>query len=160
MNCPSLLPGFQLSLRAALAAGLALVFAQVLRLPFPIYAMISAVIVTDFEVSKTRRLGLPRLAGTILGATLGAALTPLLPDQAWAVGTGIFSAMFLSHLVRLPEAAKVSGYVCAIVLLDHSDHPWTYAFYRTLETVLGISAAILLSLVPKLIPTDKPNQSG
>ena len=141
----------QLSLRAAAAAGLAIGIGQLLRVQFPIYAMISAVVVTDLDPAETRKLGLPRLVGTVLGATLGALISLLLSPSAWEVGLGVLLAMFLSHLLRLQGAAKVAGYVCGIVLFAYDDAPWSYALHRTIETIIGIALAILISLVPKLL---------
>ena len=149
------LPAFGLFIRAALAAGLSVALAQLLQLKFPLYALIAAVIVTDRLPSETRKLGLRRLGGTVLGAALGAVLSPLLSPTPWAIGLGIIAAMFLSHLLRLQDAAKLTGYLCGLVLLDHSAHPWVYALHRLIETVLGIGVAVLVSLVPKLIRIDK-----
>jgi uncharacterized membrane protein YgaE (UPF0421/DUF939 family) len=145
----------QLSVRAAVAAGLALSVAGLLRLPYPIYALVGAVIVTDLSPEVTRKLSVPRVAGTVLGAVMGALWSPLFG------GTGAFAplgvtlavalAMFSAHLLRLESAMKVSGYVCGIVLIQFAVDPWTYALFRTIETVVGIGAALLVSLVPPFL---------
>ena len=150
-------PAFQLSLRAALSAGLAVAIAEVLRLEYPIYAMISAVIVSDLSPSETRQLGLLRLAGSAVGAAVGVAFS-YLPSAAWSIGLSILFAMFLSHLLRLRRAARLAGYVCGIIVLTHSDHAWSYGLYRLTETSLGIGVAVLVSVVPKLIPIGEPEQ--
>ena len=152
----NLLPGFQLSLRAAVAAGLALMAAQLLRLQHPLYAMISAVIVTDLVAAETPKLALPRLAGTFVGSVLGAVFITLLPPGVWTTSFSIFAAMFASHLLYLRGAAKIAGYVCGIVLLDHGDSPWSYALFRMIETALGIGAAMCVSVVPKLLKPKNP----
>jgi uncharacterized membrane protein YgaE (UPF0421/DUF939 family) len=141
-----------MSLRAAVAAALSFAIAQWLELQFPIYAMISAVVVTDLKASETRNLGVPRMVGTVVGAVLGALTCAVLRPNPLEAGVAIFAAMFLSHLLRLRNSARVAGYVCGIVLLAYGDHPWFYALYRSIETGLGIAMAMLVSLVPKLLP--------
>ena len=149
---------FQSAIRSALAAGLALAIAQALQLQHPIYALIAAVIVTDLSPSQTRQLGLRRLVGTLFGAAVGAVLSQLASPTPWAIGFGIFAAMLLSRIFHLQAAAKIAGYVCGIVMLDHGDHPWSYALYRLIETVLGIGTALLVSLIPKLMRAEIPEQ--
>jgi uncharacterized membrane protein YgaE (UPF0421/DUF939 family) len=158
LNQSSHVPAFQMSLRAAVAAALSVAVAQWWHLQFPIYAMISAVVVTDLKASETWKLGLPRLVGSILGAVLGALTCAFLRPNAWETGLAIFVAMFLSHLLRLRNSAKVAGFVCGIVILAFGEDPWNYAFHRTIETALGIAMAMLVSLVPKLLPTHETAQ--
>jgi uncharacterized membrane protein YgaE (UPF0421/DUF939 family) len=147
-----------LSIRAAAAAAISVALARLLQFPFPLYAMIAAVIVTDLSPAETRKLGWRRILGTVLGSVLGAVLAAVLPYGALTIGIGIFIAMFLSHLLHLPQAARVAGYVCAIVLLEHSGESCVYALWRFAETTLGIGVALLVSLVPKLIRHDEPGR--
>ena len=142
-----------------MAAGLSIAAARWFNLPFPIYAMISAVVVTDISSTETRKLGPARMAGTILGAVIGATLNILLPSGAWTIAVGIFVAMFASRFVNLRDA-KLAGYVSGIVLLDHGQQPWSYAFLRVVETGLGIVAAFLVSFVPKLIKAPPAENAG
>ena len=153
----------QVGTRAGAAAGIAVALAQVLRLDFPIYAMIAAIIVTDLSPARTRQLGLQRLLGTIVGATIGAAVSILIANfnrfGPLAIGIGVLISILISHACGIKEAAKLTGYVCAIVLLSHHDRPWTYAFYRLIETVLGIAVAVGVSLIPKLLRVSEPQEA-
>jgi uncharacterized membrane protein YgaE (UPF0421/DUF939 family) len=155
---PSAVTAFQVSTRAGVAAALSLFFARRLNLPFPVYALIAAIIVTDLSPATTRRLALQRLVGTFLGAIFGAVVTVATPASQTAAPTvalAVVGTMLLSHLIGIPAAARLAGYVCAIVLVSFSDQPWTYAAYRCVETILGIATAVGVSFVPKLIRVDE-----
>ena len=145
------LGAFQLSLRAAVAAGIAAAVAGLLGLQHPVFALISAVLVTDLAPARTRSLAVPRFAGTALGTLLGACFAAWLPNGPWLAVAGVFAGMFLSHLLRLRGSARLAGYMCAIVVVTVGVDPWTHALHRMLETLLGIGAALLVSLVPGLL---------
>jgi uncharacterized membrane protein YgaE (UPF0421/DUF939 family) len=156
-----MMPALQLSLRAAVAAIVAFGVAQLLQLPHPVYAMISAIIVTDIQAAETRKLALPRLIGTLIGSVFGAAMNSMLPPSLWTIGAGIMIAMFVTQQISLPATAKLAGYVCAIILLDRGNTPWSHAFFRMIETTLGIGGAICVSFVPKLIqPNNRKEATG
>ena len=150
----TLVSGLQLSLRAAVAAASAVAIAHFLRLESPIYAVIAAVLVLDLSPSTTIQLSLQRMTGTLLGATVGGLLSYVLPAGPVAMGISILVAMLLCSVLQLRGAAKVSGYVCGIVVLVHGSDPWTHAVDRAIETLLGIGMAVLVSLVPKLMRVE------
>jgi uncharacterized membrane protein YgaE (UPF0421/DUF939 family) len=158
MNRSQILPALQLSTRAAVSAAVALATAQLLQLDTPIFAMVAAVVVTELTAAQTRELALRRLAGTVLGASTGALLSYVVPAGPLAVGVSILVAMFLSHLFRIEAAARLTGFVCGLVVLAYGDHPWAHALDRTLETMLGIGAAYIVSHVPKLTGAKAPER--
>jgi len=142
-------PAIQISVRAAVAAGLAFWIAELLHAEFAIYALVGAVIVTDLSPAMTRRLGLQRMAGTLIGAMAGAVLCYVLPVGPVALGAAILLSMLVTYLLRLePAAARVAGYVAAIVMFTYRQDPWHYAYARAWETLVGIGSALLVGLVP------------
>ena len=156
MGMHSILTESQLALRAAVGGSIACYLAAFLQLQRPIYALVAAIIVTDFAPSQTKRLSLQRLSATGIGGMCGVAVWSAFGQAQWSVGLGILIAMVLSHACNASAGAKVAGYVCALIILDSGDDPLTYAWYRVLETVLGIAIAWLLSLVPRLIELKEP----
>jgi uncharacterized membrane protein YgaE (UPF0421/DUF939 family) len=122
-----------------------------LGLERPIYALLAAVIVTDILPSQSRMLAVHRLLATMIGAVCGAALTLVLPPGSIAIGVSILIAMLLCQLLQVPDAAKIAGFICGIIVLEYSAEPWLNAFSRFTETALGVVVALLVSYVPKLI---------
>jgi uncharacterized membrane protein YgaE (UPF0421/DUF939 family) len=148
--------GLQLAIRAGLAAGLSIAIAQFFKLEYPIYAFIAAVIATDLKPAESRRLGFVRIVATVVGALLGAALSAAFPPGPMTVGVSIVIAMLFCNLIRAPESARVAGFICGLVVFDHASAPFHYAFFRFIETVLGVAVAWAISYVPKLIRAEQP----
>lgn len=146
----------QMAGRAALAATLAFWAAKLFGSDYAIYALISAVMVTNLSVQETRDQALPRLVGTVIGGVVGALWTYVLPSGPIAIGVAIFVAMLPMYLLKLDGGAKLTGYMAALVIYTHAGDPWIYAVMRGFETVLGIAAAGVVSYLPKFLPRPTP----
>ena len=147
--------GGQLAARAALGAGISLAIARALNLETPIFALIAAVIVTDRDPAETRRLAIRRVISTAIGAACGVALAQVLGQSSWEAAIAIFIAMMLSIAVTQLGDPKIAAYLCALIIINYSEQPFHYAFYRFIETVLGILVAWAISLVPKLVEIEE-----
>ncbi len=159
LSAPSIKPilrSTQLAFRAAVAATVSYGLAKMFALEHPIYALISAIIVTDFSPAETTKLGLQRLAATVIGAACGMAIWAVFKPVEWAVGLGILAAMVVCHIFKVSAGAKVAGYISALVMLNYEENPWSFAWNRLIETALGIGVAWLVSLIPRLIQIEEP----
>lgn len=148
--------GMQLAVRAAVGAAVSLAIAHWLKLDTPIFALIAAVIVTDRNPAETRRLAIRRVISTAIGAGCGVVLAQFLGQSSWEAGIAIFVSIVLSIAVTQLGDPKIAAYLCALIVINFSGEPLHYAFYRFIETVLGIVVAWAISLVPKLVHLEEP----
>ncbi|WP_066380461.1 MULTISPECIES: aromatic acid exporter family protein [unclassified Anabaena] len=135
----------KMALKMAIASAISLVISQSLQSHYPFYAVIAAIIVMSSTHGSTLKLGIQRLIGTVIGAIAGAAFTVILGSNFWSLGICVFITIFLASHWKYHEAAKLAGYVSAIVILSYNHSPWLYAWHRFLDTLLGISVAVLVN---------------
>ncbi|MBW4473218.1 MAG: FUSC family protein [Stenomitos rutilans HA7619-LM2] len=134
-----------MALKTAIAAALAYILAQMLHWEYPFYAVIAAIIVMGSTAGSTVTLSVQRLIGTAIGALIGALIATLFGSSPWSLIGSVFLTIFLSSVWKFNEAAKLSGYISAIVILNYHHSPWLYAWGRALETLLGIGSALLVN---------------
>jgi uncharacterized membrane protein YgaE (UPF0421/DUF939 family) len=146
-----------IGVRCALAALAAVKVSRLLGLQFPIYALIAAIMVTEYHGHETRQQSVTRFMGNVLGITAGGILGTFCGGHAWVIGMATFIMVVFCYSFDFAIAAKYSAFVAALTVMDHSTRPWLYGWDRIAETLIGIGFAVLMSLV---IPVPKPKTTG
>ena len=158
----NLASGAGLAIRAALGATITYATATLLGLQHPIYALVAAIIGTEFVSKETTRLGLQQLVATSFGAVCGALIRAIFAPNAASAGLGVLISV-LACYVTIQGGAKIAGYVAAIIILQEGEQPLVHGLFRFIEIALGIGVAWVLSLVPRLVrfgdtATNAPEQ--
>lgn len=150
-----------LSLRVTIAAMVALVAAQFLGLPLPLWAVLTAVIVTQMSVGRSLKATGDYLIGTLGGSIYGGAVAILIPhDSELALLIVMVIAVApLALLAAVRPNMNVVPITAIIVLLlpgiTHSS-PLYSAIFRVLEVGLGAIVGLLVSFI--VLPSSAHRQ--
>src|SRR5262249_21357470 len=85
-------PQLRFAARVTVAAVLTLALAQLARMPLPLWAVLTAVIVTQISVGKSLKATVDYVLGTIGGAVYGGALSVLIPHSSDAALLALLAA--------------------------------------------------------------------
>lgn len=141
-----------LALRVTLAALAAYLLAQVLHLRLPIWAVLTALIVTQMSVGRSLKVATDYLLGTFLGVAYGGAVAILIPHEsewallgvlALAVAPLALMASFRTNFSVLPVTAVI---VLLVPAMQHVS-PAGSAIDRVLEVVVGGATGFLVSVL-------------
>lgn len=141
-----------LALRATLAVLAAYLVAQVLHLRLPLWAVLTALIVTQASIGRSLKAATDYLLGTFLGVAYGGALAILIPHESeWAL-LGVLAlavaplaliASFRTNFNVLPVTAVI---VLLVPAMQHVS-PAGSAIDRVLEVVVGGTTGFLISVL-------------
>jgi uncharacterized membrane protein YccC len=137
------------ALRTTLAAVISLLIAREFKLPEAYWAAITTMIVMQSTLGAAIEVSKQRLAGTALGATLGAVFAQFAGRNVAEFGAGIFLCGVICALLHLGRSAyRYAGITLAIVLLVARAQPaWIIALHRFIEISLGILTGLLITAI-------------
>ncbi len=143
---------FALALRMTIAALVSLALAQILRIPLPLWAVLTALIVTQMSVGRSLKATIDYLAGTLGGAIYGGAITVLIPHSNEIALLAVLALCIapLALIAAVNPSLNVAPITAVIVLLVPTiTHvtPIASAFDRLLEVALGGVTGLVVSFL-------------
>lgn len=145
----------RLSFRVAVAALLSFALAQFFRLPLPLWAVLTSVIVTQVSVGRSLKATTDYLAGTLGGAIYGGAIAVFVPHSNEIALLAVLAlTVFPLALVAAINPSLTAAPVTAIIVLlvPEMTHvsPIASIVDRLLEVALGgvTGFAVSLALLP------------
>jgi uncharacterized membrane protein YccC len=147
--------GLAFRVTAAALAGLAL--AQYLQVTLPLWAVLTAVIVTQLSVGRSLKAALDYLIGTVGGAVYGGALGILIPhanELALLAVLALAVAPLALLAAKVPRLNTAPITAIIVVLLPTMTHASSLAsaIDRVIEVTLGAIVGLAISFV--LLPSN------
>lgn len=135
------------TIKTALAVVLCVMIAQALRLEYPFYAAIAAIISMGNSLTDSLKAGKNRVMGTLAGALIGLFFASIQPNNALLCGLGIILLFWVCNLLRWSASIPIAGIVFMAIMVNLKDQsPLFYSLNRILDTVIGIGIALLVNL--------------
>jgi uncharacterized membrane protein YccC len=147
----------RLALRVTVAATLALASAQVLGLPLPLWAVLTAMVVTQLSVGRSLKATIDYLAGTVGGAVFGTVIAVAIP-HAGEPGVLIVLALAVAPLSLIaamaPRFTIAPATAVIVILLPMTTHSTSLvsALDRVMEVILGGGIGLMVSFL--IVPSN------
>lgn len=142
----------RLCLRTSVAAVLTYALSQALHLPLPLWAVLTAVIVTQMSIGKSLKATFDYMEGTLGGAVYSGIVGALFPHPG-SIMTPLTLAIAVAPLALLaatsPRFAAAPFTAVMVLLVPSMTHvsPLYSAFYRVVEVGLGCVVALGVSFL-------------
>lgn len=134
------------NIKTAIAVSISIIIAKALKMEYPFYIAIAAIIAMQGTVESSFKAGLNRMIGTLIGALVGFICATIKPGDALISGIGIIFVIYLCNLVKRKESSSIGGVVfCAIMLNLKGGSALSYSINRILDTFVGIAVAVLIN---------------
>ena len=143
--------------RTTVAAIVSLGVARMCRLPESYWATITTLIVMQSTLGAAWIASTQRLAGTAIGAVMGALASTWFNRQVLVFGVAVFLIGLICLGLRLERNAyRYASITLAIIMLAaQTSNPWILAVHRFIEVAIGIGAALLITAIwPERVVVD------
>lgn len=134
------------NIKTAIAVCLCVFISKLLRLEYPFYAAIAAIISMGSSITNSFKAGKNRMMGTIVGAITGLIFASIQPNNALLCGLGIIILIYICDQLKWNNSVTIAGIVfMAITVNLNGRSPVLYSMNRIIDTFIGISVSLTVN---------------
>lgn len=144
-------------IKTALAVTLCILIAKALRVEYPFFSAIAAIIAMESTVTAGFIAGRNRMLGTLVGAATGLLFVQLLPENALLSGIGVMFIIYVCTRMEWNNSIAIATIVFLAIMLNLQGHdPLLYSLNRIQDTLLGVTVALGVNVL--VFPPDTGQQ--
>jgi uncharacterized membrane protein YgaE (UPF0421/DUF939 family) len=125
------------SANATTAAVFAVMYYVFFNLPGAVWAVISAVLVTQTSSHSSWKVSLTRVIANLVGALGGAALRVVIGHPLWPMAIGVMFTGLVCYILKADDAMRPAFAAAVIVIFDADTAKWL----SSLDRVVASSSA-------------------
>lgn len=145
------------TMKTALSVFLCIITLNLLKIQYPFYACIAAVISMQSSVSDSFITGKNRMIGTSVGALIGLIFALIRPENSILTGIGIIAVIYFCNMLNKRSSINIACIVFLAIMTNmKGQNPFAYSVTRLLETFIGIAIAVLVNYL--IAPPDYLNK--
>jgi len=136
------------NIKTGIAVMITLLICELFKVTNPFFAAIAAIFAMESSIEATFVVVRDRMYGTVLGALVALGFVTFFPVNPITIGLGIIVVIYICNLFKWHGTIKITTIVfLAIALGVHDGDNVSYAFFRTIDTFIGLSISALVNVL-------------
>lgn len=128
------------ALRAGISVCLCMIASKLLKLKYPFFVALPAVMPISSNLEDTIKSSGNRMIGSSIGAVIGILLALIKPTNALLTGIGVIIIIYTCKFISWENSAAIACLIFISIMVGiKGETVWLYSFNRLLDTFIGIA---------------------
>lgn len=134
------------AIRVGIAASLCMLISNLLKLKYPFFALLPAVMPISTFFGETIKFGLNRIIGSTIGAVIGVILVIIPSQNVLIVGIGVVIIIYVCDYLKWDSTTSIACLVFASIAVGvKGPAALDYSVHRLLDTFIGIAVTTIVN---------------
>ncbi|OOM69673.1 aromatic acid exporter family protein [Clostridium sp. BL-8] len=126
------------SIRVGISAALCMLASNLLKLKFPFFVLLPAVMPISTFFGETLKFGINRIIGTLIGAVIGVMLASIQTENTLLIGLGVIILIYVCNYLKWDSTTSIACLVFVSIMVSAKESAFEYSAHRLLDTFIGI----------------------
>lgn len=133
------------SIRVGISAALCMLVSNLLKLKFPFFVLLPAVMPISTFFGETLKFGIKRIIGTLIGAVIGVLLAFIQTENTLLIGLGVIMLIYVCNYLKWDSTTSIACLVFVSIMVSAKESAFEYSVHRIIDTFIGIAITTVVN---------------